>query len=213
MPEKQIFEIPQQLRELAQKNVEQARAAYGQFMDAMTQAVSAWSSASSDTVTSAFKAVQDGAIRFAKENAEAGFALANELTKAKDLQDVLRLQSSFAQKHMPPPMQSVASPFLALRFCISCNSVVRMRAPEAPMGWPMAIAPPLTLTLLASKPRSLFTAKACAAKASLASTRSRSLSFQPAFSSALREAGIGPEPMLIAFDAIGEHDKADDQHY
>ena len=100
MPEKQIFEIPQQLRELAQKNVEQARAAYGQFMDAMAQAVSAWSSASSDTVTSAFKAVQDGAIRFAKENAEAGFALANELTKAKDLQDVLRLQSSFAQKQM-----------------------------------------------------------------------------------------------------------------
>src|SRR5690242_9278649 len=84
MPEKQIFEIPQQLRELAQKNVEQARAAYGQFMDAMTQAVSAWSSASSDTVTSAFKDVQDGAIRFAKENAEAGFALANELTKARD---------------------------------------------------------------------------------------------------------------------------------
>ena len=100
MPEKQIFEIPQQLRELAQKNVEQARAAYGQFMDAMAQAVSAWSSASSDTVTSGFKAVQDGAIRFAKENAEAGFALANELTKAKDLQDVLRLQSSFAQKQM-----------------------------------------------------------------------------------------------------------------
>jgi hypothetical protein len=69
-------------------------------MDAMAQAVSAWSSASSDTVTSAFKGVQDGAIRFAKENAEAGFALASELTKAKDLQDVLRLQSSFAQKQM-----------------------------------------------------------------------------------------------------------------
>ena len=100
MPEKQIFEIPQQLRELAQKNVEQARAAYGQFMDAMAQAVSAWSSASSDTVTSGFKAVQEGAIQIAKENAEAGFALANELTKAKDLQDVLRLQSSFAQKQM-----------------------------------------------------------------------------------------------------------------
>jgi phasin len=95
-----IFEIPQQLRELAQKNVEQARTAYGQFMDAMAQAVSSWSSASSDTVTSGFRAVQEGAIQFAKENAEAGFALANELTKAKDLQDVLRLQSSFAQKQM-----------------------------------------------------------------------------------------------------------------
>jgi hypothetical protein len=60
MPEKQTFEIPQQLRELAQKNVEQARAAYGQFMDAMAQAVSAWSSASSDTVTSGFKARSGG---------------------------------------------------------------------------------------------------------------------------------------------------------
>ena len=100
MTEKQTFEIPQQLREVAEKNVEQARTAYGQFMDAMAQAVSAWSSASSDTVTSGFKAAQERAIQFAKENAEAGFALAKELTKAKDLQDLLRLQSSFAQKQM-----------------------------------------------------------------------------------------------------------------
>ena len=35
---------------------------------------------------------------------------------------------------MPPPMQSVARPFLALRFCISNSSVVNTRAPEAPIG-------------------------------------------------------------------------------
>src|SRR5581483_6381463 len=98
---------------------------------------------------------------------------------------------------MPPPMQSVARPFLASRFCISCSRVVRIRAPEAPIGWPMAIAPPLTFTLLASQPMSLFTASAWAAKASLASTRSRSLMAHPAFSSALREAGMGPEPMIL----------------
>jgi phasin len=100
MPEKQAFEIPQQLRELAEKNIEQARTAYGQLMDAMTQAMSAWLSAPSEAMTSGFKAVQERAIQFAKENADAGFALAGELTKAKDLQDVLRLQSSFAQKQM-----------------------------------------------------------------------------------------------------------------
>ena len=103
MPEKQTFEIPQQMRELAQKNIEQARTAYGQLMDAMTQAMSGWISAPSEAMTSGFKAVQERAIQFAKENAEAGFAF-NELTKAKDLQDVLRLQSSFAQK----PMESYA---------------------------------------------------------------------------------------------------------
>src|ERR1700681_1617983 len=100
MPEKQPFEIPQQLRQLAEKNIEQARTAYGQFMDAMTQALSAWSSVSSNAMTSGFKAVQERAIQFAKENAEAGFALANEFTKAKDLQDVISLQSRFAQKQM-----------------------------------------------------------------------------------------------------------------
>jgi|GEM_PF-385738 len=34
----------------------------------------------------------------------------------------------------PPPMQRVARPFLALRCFIVWTSVVRMRAPEAPMG-------------------------------------------------------------------------------
>jgi phasin len=97
MAEKQPFEIPQQLRELAEKNVEQARAAYGQFMDAMTQAMGAWSTVPSNVMTSGFKVVQERAIQFAKENAEAGFALASDLAKAKDMQDVLTLQSRFAQ--------------------------------------------------------------------------------------------------------------------
>jgi hypothetical protein len=47
-----------------------------------------------------------------------------------------------------------------------------------------------------SQPMSLLTAQACAAKASLASMRSRSPIFQPAFLSALRDAGIGPVPMM-----------------
>ena len=42
MNQKQPFELPQQLRDLAENNVEQGRAAYAQFMDAMTQASSMW---------------------------------------------------------------------------------------------------------------------------------------------------------------------------
>ncbi len=74
-------------------------------------------------------------------------------------------------------------------------SVVSTRAPDAPIGWPMAMAPPLTFTLAVSQPISLFTAQAWAAKASLASMRSRSETSQPAFLSAARLAGIGPEPI------------------
>jgi phasin len=100
MPEQQDFQIPQQLRELAEKNLEQARVAYGKFLDGMAEAVRAWSTVPSAVITSGLKGVQERAIQFAKENGEAGFALASDLAKAKDLQDVLRLQSNFAQVQM-----------------------------------------------------------------------------------------------------------------
>ena len=95
------FEIPQQMRELAEKNIEQARAAYDQFMGAMNQAMGMWAqSIPGDGLTSGFKAVQDRATTFAKQNAEAGFALASDLAKAKDVQEVISLQSKFAQSQM-----------------------------------------------------------------------------------------------------------------
>jgi hypothetical protein len=100
MVQNQPFEAPQQLRELAEKNVEQARATYAQFMDAMTQAMSVWSTGPSNVMTSGFKDVQELAIRFAKENAEAGFALASELANAKDIQGVITLQSRYAQTQL-----------------------------------------------------------------------------------------------------------------
>ena len=94
------FEIPPQLREMAEKNVEQARAAYGQFMDFLTQAMNAWSKGSSTGGAAGFKAVQDRAINFAKENAERSFSLASEIARAKDVQEVLTLQSRYAQTQM-----------------------------------------------------------------------------------------------------------------
>src|SRR6516225_6392963 len=56
-----------------------------------------------------------------------------------------------------------------------------MRAPEAPIGWPKATAPPLTLVFAGSSPSSWITARACTAKASFSSKRSTSWSFQPTF--------------------------------
>ena len=95
------FEVPEPIRELAEKNVAQARAAYGQFMDAMAQAVEIWSRAiPSNEVTAGFKVAQDRAIRFAKQNAEACFALASELANAKNIQDMLAIQSRYAQTQM-----------------------------------------------------------------------------------------------------------------
>jgi hypothetical protein len=94
------FEIPQQMLDLTEKNIEQAHAMCSQFMDAMTQAMSTWSKAMpSNGMTSGFKVV-DRVTKFAKQNVEAPFSLASDLTKAKDIPEVLTLQSRFAQAQM-----------------------------------------------------------------------------------------------------------------
>lgn len=100
MAELPSFEIPPELRDLAEKNVEQARAAYGQFMDFVTQALGAWSKSPGGAELASFKAIQDRAIAFAKENAERSFALASDIAKARDLQEVVTLQSRFVQTQM-----------------------------------------------------------------------------------------------------------------
>jgi len=98
MADKQMFEIPPEMRDLAEKNVEQARVAYGQFMEFMSQAMNAWSSAGPEGGN--FKALQERAIAFAKENAERSFSLASDLAKAKDMQEVVTLQSRYVQTQM-----------------------------------------------------------------------------------------------------------------
>jgi hypothetical protein len=98
MAQPPTFGIPQQLRDLTEKNLEHARSAYGQFMDAMTQAMSMWTNATpANTMTAGFKVVQDRAVKFAKQNGDACFNLASELANAKDLTDVLSIQSRHAQ--------------------------------------------------------------------------------------------------------------------
>jgi hypothetical protein len=99
MPDNQMFDIPTEMRELAEKNVEQARVAYGQFMEFMSQAMNAWSSSGAPEAGN-FKALQERAVAFAKENAERSFALASDLAKAKDIQEVVTLQSRYVQTQM-----------------------------------------------------------------------------------------------------------------
>ena len=99
MPDTKMFDIPTEMRELAEKNVEQARVAYGQFMEFMSQAMNAWSSSGAPEAGN-FKALQERAVAFAKENAERSFALASDLAKARDIQEIVTLQSRYVQTQM-----------------------------------------------------------------------------------------------------------------
>src|SRR5439155_3114748 len=74
----------------------------------------------------------------------------------------------------PPPMQRLATPRLPPCFLRAPSSVTRMRAPDAPIGWPSAHAPPCTLTLSCGMPCSFIAAIVTTANASLISKKSTS---------------------------------------
>lgn len=99
MPQNQ-FEIPQELRHLAEENVERARQLYLQFMDGVEQTMAVWSAPRSDAIMPGFDEVRARATKFAKENADAAFKLAKEVANAKDLQELLSLQSRYVQSQM-----------------------------------------------------------------------------------------------------------------
>ncbi len=95
------FEIPQNMRDLAEQNMKQAHAAYDQLTDFVTRAMGAWMGGMpSNAVTDSFKDIQGRAVEIAKENAESAFTLADKITKAQNVQEVLTLQTQFAQDRM-----------------------------------------------------------------------------------------------------------------
>src|SRR5271165_3811315 len=101
MAAKKQPEIPQEMRDLAVKNIDQARAAYGQLMDAATKAQEMMKSlVPSNPVAEGLSEVQERAMKFTRQNLDANFALANELAKASDLTEVLQIQSRHAQLQM-----------------------------------------------------------------------------------------------------------------
>src|SRR5450759_3930177 len=105
-------------------------------------------------------------------------------------------------------MQIAARPYFFLRARRACTSVVTMRDPDEPIGWPRATAPPFTFTLFGSSPRSAMNAIATTANASFTSKRSIWESGIPAFSAAFRAAATGAvvnhrDGALLAFDRHG----------
>lgn len=101
MAQNQQTDVPQELREFAMKNITQAQAAYKQLLDAAHKAQEMMKSFVPSAAGAAdMSDVEERAMRFAQQNIDAGFALAQELTKAKDLKEALQIQSRHAQLQM-----------------------------------------------------------------------------------------------------------------
>lgn len=93
------MEIPDAVRQMAERNVEQARNAYSQMMEAARKAQDAVTK-SSGAMTETALEVQGKTMRFASENIEASFKLAGELARARDMKDYFEIQARHAQRQM-----------------------------------------------------------------------------------------------------------------
>jgi phasin len=93
------FEVPEAVRQLAEKNVEQARGAYDQFMEMARKAQETINQSSGVAAESA-REVQSKALGFAEQNMEAGFQFFAELSKARDLKEYMEIQQRHTEKSM-----------------------------------------------------------------------------------------------------------------
>ncbi len=93
------FEIPQSVRDLADRNISQVRSAYEQFLKLMQKAHDAVAKSQGVMTQSAWD-LQSKAMLFAQANIEANFRLAADLAKAKDMKEYLEIQTAHAKAQM-----------------------------------------------------------------------------------------------------------------
>jgi len=93
------FEIPAEMRALAEKSVEQARQAFETFMSAATQAASTADKQVQGAQAGA-KEVGTLAVRFAERNLASSFEFAQQLVRAKDTQEVMALHADYVKRQI-----------------------------------------------------------------------------------------------------------------
>ena len=93
------FEIPKEMRQMAEASVEQARKAFEKFM-ANAQATAGTIEERRATVRAGAKEIGAKAVSYAEKNVQASLDYAQSLLKAKDLPEVMKLHSDFVQGQM-----------------------------------------------------------------------------------------------------------------
>jgi phasin len=93
------FEIPNEMRSMAEASFDQARKAFEKFL-ASAQATAGSIEERNATVRAGAKDISTKAISYAEKNVQASLDYAQALLKAKDLTEVMRLHSEYVQGQM-----------------------------------------------------------------------------------------------------------------
>jgi phasin len=93
------FQIPPEMRALAEKSVEQAKQAVEGIISAAQHTVSALEG-QAETARKGAKDVGEKAMGFAEQNIASTFDFAQKLVRAKDVQEMLELQATYIKTQM-----------------------------------------------------------------------------------------------------------------
>jgi phasin len=93
------FEIPKDMRAMAEASFEQARKTFEKFV-ASAQAATGTIEERNATAREGAKEITSKAVAYAEKNVQASLDYAQSLLKAKDLTEVMRLHSEYVQGQM-----------------------------------------------------------------------------------------------------------------
>lgn len=93
------FEIPSEMRAVAERSVEQAKLAFNNYMQAAQEAVSAFEERVKASQVGA-QGISKKAMNFAERNVISAFDFAQRVVQAKDIQEVVKMQTEFVQTQM-----------------------------------------------------------------------------------------------------------------
>ncbi len=97
--QEQRFEIPSEMRAFAERSVEQAKQAFDGFISAAHQAVSAMEG-QAETARKGASQITEKAMNFAEQNVARSFEFAQQLVRAKDVQEVMKLQAEYVRNQL-----------------------------------------------------------------------------------------------------------------
>jgi phasin len=95
-PRNPNYEIPTEMRDFAEKSVEQARRAIDGYMTAAHRAVETIDNSAS-TVQQSASDLTRKTFTYAEQNIAAAFELAQRMVRAKDVQEMMQLQAEFVR--------------------------------------------------------------------------------------------------------------------
>jgi phasin len=90
------FEVPEEMREFAEKSVEQTRKAFDGFIGAAQKAMDTWEG-STKSMPFASGDLTRKTLGYAEQNMHAALDHAQRLVRAKDVQEAMKLQADFVQ--------------------------------------------------------------------------------------------------------------------